>query len=363
MQEATGATVPVAALGEFPLIARLAARTPRPTPPAESSGLYLGIGDDAAVWVPTPHTATVVTADALIENVHFRQATTSAYDLGWKSLAVNLSDIAAMGAMPRYAVVTLGMPATTSLAWFDEFQRGLAELAAAHDTLLVGGDLTGAPVIAISVTVVGETLPLQDGVPPLLRRDTARPGDVVAVTGALGASAGGLRLLEGARAGGAEAMVTPDEESLLTAHRRPQPRIGPARTLLTHGVRCGMDLSDGLLGDARRIAEASGVRITLEAARIPIAPALLRRFPDDALRLALGGGEDYELLCAAAPRVIEAAAEALAREHGLALTVVGRVETAEGGSEVQVVDAGGARLELRGGFAHFGEASIASASG
>lgn len=358
MPEQQGAAPSVAALGEFPLIARLAARVPRAAPAPGAPGLYLGIGDDAAVWLPTPHTASVVTADALIEDVHFRRATIRARDLGWKALAVNLSDIAAMGARPRYAVVTLALPADTPLAWFDAFHAGLGEAAAAHQTLLVGGDLTGGSLVAISVTLFGETAPLRDGTPPLLRRDAAQPGDQVAVTGTLGAAAGGLRLLEMARTAGTdlatlEERATADEAALLAAHWRPQPRLGPAATLLASGVRCAMDLSDGLLGDARRIAEASGVRIALEAPRVPLAPPLQRRFPDDALALALGGGEDYELLCTAPPAVLAAASAALAREHGLPLTVVGRVEAAAGAPDVQVVDAAGTPLPLHGGFTHF----------
>jgi thiamine-monophosphate kinase len=358
MPEQQGAAASVAALGEFPLIARLAARVPHAPYAPGAPGLYLGIGDDAAVWLPTPRTASVVTADALIEDVHFRRATIRARDLGWKSLAVNLSDIAAMGARPRYAVVTLALPPDTPLAWFDEFHAGLCDAATAHQTLLVGGDLTGGALVAISVTLFGETASLRDGTPPLLRRDAARPGDQVAVTGTLGAAAGGLQLLERAQAAGTdlpalEQRATADEAALLAAHWRPQPRVGPAATLLASGVRCAMDLSDGLLGDARRIAEASGVRIILEAPRLPVAPPLQRRFPNDALLLALGGGEDYELLCTAPPAVLAAASAALAQEHGLALTVVGRVEAAGGTPEVQVLDAAGVPLPLRGGFTHF----------
>ncbi len=344
----------VAELGEFGLIGRVACRRPTPPSPGLVPGLKVGIGDDAAVWAPTPGTWSVITTDALIEDVHFRLRTTSWYDLGWKSLAVNLSDVAAMGATPRYAVVSLGLSGRVPVAAIDEFCRGMADLAAQYDTAIVGGDTVEAPCTVISVAVVGETLPASPGEPPpLLRRSAGRVGDLVAVTGELGASAGGLRLLEAAGAPPAAAAAAADV--LLAAHRRPIPRVAEAAVLLAHGVRCALDLSDGLLGDAQRLAEASGVGVVLEAARVPIAPALQALFPAEALELALGGGEDYELLCAGPPAVLDAAAAALAARGGPALTVVGRlVPPPATGPGVQVVDAQGAPLPLRGGYAHFG---------
>ena len=354
----------VADLGEFGLIARAARVFAAPLTPGFAPGLKIGIGDDAAVWAPTPTTWSVITADALVEGVHFRFSTTDWYDLGWKSLAVNLSDVAAMGASPRYAVLCLGLPAAVSLADVDAFCRGIADVAARYDTALVGGDTVAAPVATISVTVVGETLSTRPGgPPPLLRRDRGRVGDAVAVTGWLGASAGGLRLLEsGARTGpGADLSAdAPDTDvsdaatALLQAHRRPIPRVAEAALLLQQGVCCAQDLSDGLLGDAQRIAEASDVGVVLEAARVPVSPALAELFPDDALDLALGGGEDYELLCAAPPDVLARAGAALAAAGGPPLTIVGRVvPTPPSGPRVQVVDADGRPRALRGGYTHW----------
>jgi thiamine-monophosphate kinase len=364
----------VAELGEFGLIARLAPTLAWPVSPGLAPGLKLGIGDDAAVWAPTPATWAIITTDALIENVHFRLATTSWYDLGWKSLAVNLSDAAAMGAQPRYAVVSLGVPGDVAVAAIEEFGRGLADVGARYGTALIGGDTVAAPFTTISVTVVGETVPAAPGEPPpLLRRDAGRVGDAVAVTGHLGASAGGLRLLEAAGAaasGGAAATATPlphagraaasavsadaDAAVLRAAHLRPTPRVSAAGLLVAQGVRCGMDLSDGLLGDAQRLADASDVGVVLEAARVPVAPALARLFPDDALALALGGGEDYELLCAGPDGVLAAAGAALAAHGEPALTVVGRlVAPPAAGPRVQVVDAGGVPLAVEGGYVHF----------
>jgi thiamine-monophosphate kinase len=228
-------------------------------------------------------------------------------------------------------------------------------VGARYGTALVGGDTVAAACATISVTVVGETAPAPpNAAPPLLRRDAGRVGDAVAVTGTLGASAGGLRLLE-ADASGAPIAVDPAlADALRTAHRRPTPRVAEAALLVTHGIRCAMDVSDGLLGDAGHIAELSGVGVVLEAARVPIAPALAAAFPAAALALALGGGEDYELLCAAPAEALAAAAAALKARGGPPLTVVGRLVAAPSdGPRVRVVDAAGAPLMLEGGYVHF----------
>jgi thiamine-monophosphate kinase len=345
----------VADLGEFGLIARLAHAVGAAASPALTPGLKRGIGDDAAVWAPTPGTWSVITTDALIEDVHFRLSTTDWYDLGWKSLAVNLSDVAAMGAQPRYAVVSVGLAGDLPLAAIDAFYQGMADLAARHDTLLVGGDTVRAPCLAITVTVVGETRPASPGeAPPLLERSAGRVGDALAVTGALGASAGGLRLLE-APEGSADRVRGGDEGSaLLQAHRRPVPRVEEAAILVAHGLRCGMDLSDGLLSDAERLAEASDLGVVVEAARVPLPAALVAVFGDEALAMGIAGGEDYELLCAGPPAALATAAAALTARGGPALTVVGRLVPAPGdGSRVRVVDAAGASLDLRHGWTHF----------
>jgi thiamine-monophosphate kinase len=349
----------VAELGEFGLIARLAHTLAVPRAPALAPGLKVGIGDDAAVWAPTPGTWSVITTDALVEGVHFRLSTTDWYDLGWKSLAVNLSDVAAMGARPRYAVVCLGVPGDVAVSAIDAFGRGLAHVGARYDCALVGGDTVAAPCATISVTVVGETRPAPPGCePPLLRRSAGRVGDAVAVTGALGGSAGGLRLLESGDAGTSAPVDAATAEALRAAHRRPTPRVIEAAVLLELGVRCGMDVSDGLLGDAAHLAAASGVGVVLEAARVPIAPALVATFPDEALALALGGGEDYELLCAGPPDALEAAVASFAEHGGAPLTIIGRLVAAPAdGPPVQVVDAAGAPLSIAGGFRHFGHSA------
>jgi thiamine-monophosphate kinase len=324
------AELTVAQLGEFGLIDRLArilntsGRDPlRP----ESSG-QIGIGDDAALWEPRPGYREVLTTDALIEDVHFRHATTSWRELGWKALAENVSDIAAMGARPTRAFITLGLRPETRVADLEELYRGMAEHAAAYGFAIAGGDTVSAPVTMLSITVVGE---LQgEG----LRRAAGRPGDLLAVTGTLGGSAGGLMLLER----GEMPLDAPAVESLVRMHRRPAPRVAEGQALAETGLRCGMDLSDGLLGDAGKLAYASGLCAVLRPHLLPLPPDLIDWLGEDAARrMALTGGEDYELLVAGEPETIVAASVAL-RERGLApLTIVGHLCDGRAG-EVTLLD-------------------------
>lgn len=325
-------------VGEFGLIARLQALVAarRPPPDGEGPRLLLSIGDDCAAWQPTPGAREVITTDALIEDVHFRRSTTSWADLGWKALAVNVSDVAAMGAAPRYALVTLGAPRDTPVADLEALYAGMLDLATEYQLDIIGGDVVAAPVVVLNLTVVG------DSRGELLRRDAARIGDLLAVSGALGASRGGLELLESGR--------QPNDQSgpLFEAHRRPRPRVAEAAALVESGVRCAMDLSDGLLGDAAHIGERSGLAAMLERERVPVHPALQAVFGEAALGMALGGGEDYELLCAAPADVLARASAALVR-LGTPLSVVGRlVERGPDDPLVRVIDPAGRPIRLDG---------------
>ena len=309
----------VAQIGEFGLIDRLArivSSTGRDPLQPEATG-NMGIGDDAALWTPTAGHREVLTTDALIEGVHFRHSTTSWRDLGWKALAENISDIAAMGARPTRAFVTLGLRGDTRVADLDELYRGLAEMAASCGCEIAGGDTVSSPITVLSITVVGELA--GEG----LRRAAGQPGDLLAVTGVLGGSTGGLSLLEA----GDAAMDSPDVAALAFMHRQPQPRVLEGLVLAESGVRCGMDLSDGLLGDAGKLAYASGLSAVLRCEQLPLPPALTRQFGEDRAReLALAGGEDYELLVAGEAETL-AAASIVLRERGLApLTIVGYLE-------------------------------------
>jgi len=275
----------------------------------------VGIGDDAAVLDGDP--AVVATQDLLVEGVHFRRATTGLADLGHKALAVNLSDLAAMGAEPVAALVGLGLPPDggPGAEEIDELYAGMEALAERTGVSVAGGDVSAAPVMVLSVCALGR---MPAGVAPVLRSG-ARDGDLLCVTGALGAAAAGLLVLEdpGLR-------VPPDEaEALVAAHRRPEPRLAAGRALAAHGAHAMLDCSDGLALDALRMARASGLAAVIDLERVPLAAglaAVAAASGREADLLAATGGEDYELIAAVAPADLDALRAAL----DVALTPVGR---------------------------------------
>ncbi|MHB8958211.1 MAG: thiamine-phosphate kinase, partial [Candidatus Limnocylindrales bacterium] len=227
------------AMGEFELIRELAELFGAPPD-------GLGIGDDAATWTPAGGTVAVATTDMLVEGIHFRLDWTSPGDLGWKALAVNLSDLAAMGATPGRALISIGVDAARR-GLVLEVARGLQSLAEQTGTRVVGGDTVRSPgPLVVNVALIGEADPER-----LLRRDAARAGDLVAVTGRLGASAAGLALLSADRGA-----LGPGAALLLAAHHRPWPRLAAGGLLAAHGVRCAIDISDGLASEALHLARA-----------------------------------------------------------------------------------------------------------
>ncbi len=253
--------------------------------------LRLGIGDDAAVWQPSRSHLSVITTDALIEDVHFTRTAMSAADVGHRSLAANLSDIAAMGARPVLATIAFGVSPAIDEGWMRDFYRGLAALAARTGTAIAGGDIVRAPVVSIAITVVGEVRNSS-----LKTRTGALPGDVIAVTGPLGASRAGCEILLD------HPDLTRDAEfaELLHAYRHPEPRLREGRFLgASRNVHAMMDTSDGIASDLARLCVASNVGATLDA--LPIAVAVetyCRRSTTDHQRFALEAGEDFELLAA-----------------------------------------------------------------
>jgi thiamine-monophosphate kinase len=309
-------------------------------------GVRVGIGDDCAVLEPTPGTVIVATTDLLVEDVHFRRRHAEPADIGWKALAVNLSDIASMGARPRWALVALACPPGATAEEVDAFYEGLLALATEHDVAVVGGDTSAsASGWVVNVTLLGEA------VRPVLR-STARPGDAIAVTGALGRSAAGLALLE---RGAAPPSLDADAlAAATTAHRRPVPRTREASWLAEAGVTAMIDVSDGLATDIAHIAEESGVGARIELGRLPI-DAGTRRIAEalaaDVLGWATGGGEDYELLLTCERAGAERLVAGLERATGTPLHVIGDITATSG---VRFVDADGRDVALRGGFQHFG---------
>jgi thiamine-monophosphate kinase len=284
----------------------------------------VGIGDDAAVWMPTPRRAAIQTTDLLIEDVHFSLQWCTWYDVGWKAMAVNISDIAAMGGQPRAAFVSAGLRASMGRSAVLELYRGLADCAEEYGVGVWGGDTVASPAAAvINIAMHGESL---DESAAVLRRDAARPGDAVAVSGPLGAAAAFLRLRM---------------DELRAAQVHPEPKVALGQALLRSGAKCAMDISDGLLADLGKICSASAVGARLELESVPVAEAVQRLLPDTASALALTGGEDYQLLACGSEETL--------RAHGM--IVVG-VITAEPG--VRVVGQAGNELSFdRAGYDAF----------
>lgn len=336
----------VAALGEFALIDRLAAILAEAG--AAAAPDLLGIGDDAAVWTPTPGARGVITTDSLIAGVHFRLDWTGWRDLGHKALAVNLSDVAAMGARPRLAVVSLGLTGGEAVADLLDLYRGLGALAARHGVVVAGGDVVASPDrLGLHVTVVGESWPDAGG--RLLTRDGARPGDLVAISGPLGLAAAGLRLLLD---GGAVA----GDAALLAAHHRPEPRLAYGRALIEAGASAAIDLSDGLWGDLSRLCARGGVGARIDAAALPVPDLVRDRFPDAWLDLATRGGEDYELLFTLPPAALEPLRARCAVADLPAPAVIGAIRPAPAsGPVIALRRLDGAEEPVVGGaFDHFG---------
>jgi thiamine-monophosphate kinase len=306
------------------------------------------VGDDGAVLMPQTGHALVVTTDMLVEGVHFSDRTTSASDVGWRSAAANLSDLAAMGATPLGITLSLGLPASLAVEWLDQLYIGMAQCLQTYGTAIIGGDLSRSPVVTVSITAVGEVLPHQQ-----ILRSVARPGDAIVATGSHGAARAGLELLTHPEWG--QALSPADRVSLTQAHQRPCPRLDvlPVLRQLTPPSRiAGMDSSDGLADAILQICQASGVGATLEQAGIPIPPVLENSDildSQEALQWALYGGEDFELvLCLPPP-----AAQELVTKLGSAAKVVGHIVP---GNKVKILGRNGVEqpLELKQGFQHFG---------
>ena len=291
------------------------------------------LGDDAAVVRARGYAVTSV--DAMVDGVHFRTGQLSCEQIGHRALAGALSDLAAMGADPGEAYLMLGLPGGYELADAVAIARGAQRLAARTGVTIAGGDITRANELIVSFTVVGWVA--DPG--RLVGRDGARPGDLVAITGALGGPVAGLAVLDG-RAGLADAALEPD---LIRRYREPEPRLGAGAALARLGATAMIDLSDGLASDALRLAECSGVRIELSLGRIPLADGVAEvasALGQDPREFAAVGGEDYEL-CACVPASARTAVEARWDEHAqdAPLTWIGRVVPGPG--DVVFTDADG----------------------
>jgi len=316
-------------LSEFELIRRYFERPAR--------GTQLGIGDDCALVRASPGMDLAVSTDMLVEGTHFL-AGADPFKVGHKSLAVNLSDMAAMGAAPRWATLALALPGVDE-PWLERFSAGLFALADRFEVALVGGDTTRGP-LAISITIMGE---VPAGL--ALYRAGARPGDEIWVSGELGGASLGLAHLRGR-----VALEDAEATSMLARLHEPEPRVALGerlRGLATSAI----DVSDGFGGDLAHILEASSVGALVHYALIP-RPAVLARLGDAELERScvLSGGDDYELLFTA-PQARRAEIEAVSADLGMALTRVGYVQ--KGDAKLVLLDEHGEAMPAPGGFDHF----------
>ena len=338
-------------LGEFELIAALEGAVRERNGAlferlrARGVSVRAGIGDDAAVW-EYPAATVVSTTDTMVEGTHFDARTTGWDDLGWKAMASNLSDVASMGCEPTFALITLGLRGDIPVDGLQAMYAGMMDACERFGGALVGGDVVRSDTFFVTVALEG----IAESGAEVMSRSAARTGELVAVTGDVGASAGGLRILldPDAAASGADAAA---RRRLVNRHNRPTPRVSEGLALRGAGVRCAMDVSDGLTADLAKLCAASGAAAVARADAVPVDPSLRAAFPDEWLDMALGGGEDYELLICADARTMNAARERL----GDGLTVFGEIEPRRAGeARVRVVGADGAPIEVAsGGWEHF----------
>jgi thiamine-monophosphate kinase len=339
---ARGASASIAEVGERALIDRIRQRFP------ESAGtLTIGIGDDAAVAAGVRGELQVLTTDALVEGIHFDLGFSSFADVGYKALAVNVSDIAAMGGTPRLALLSLILPERLTLADLDGLLDGFAEMASDAGVVLAGGNIARSPgPLVLDVTAVGDVRPRR-----ILTRGGGQPGDVLYVTGAIGAAAAGLGWL---RATGPGAAAESAEIAALTArHRRPAPRLRIGAILgRTRTASACMDLSDGLADAVSAIATASGTGAILDASALPIPDGARHWFGargQDPVMAALAGGDDYELLFSVPPRRHGRVRTVIRQGRGVPITRIGELTSAP----AILLKTNGATEPLPSGFTHF----------
>ena len=314
----------------------------------ETPGVRVGPGDDAAV-VDAGGGAALLTADMLVEGVHFDRATISPRDLGYKAVVVNVSDVAAMGGSPRYGLVSLALPSDVEMAWVVELYGGIRDAASEYALVVVGGDTSRADRMVIVVTVTGEAARNA-----AVTRAGARPGDRILVTGSLGGAAGGLLLSRAAASDVGSALASAWGHALLAAQFRPVARVGEGQTLAQAGATSMIDISDGLALDLFRLCRESRVGAAIRLADVPVAAGLadlaevLSVQPND---LALSGGEDYELLATLRPSAVGPTRDQLRERFGTPLTDIGEIRP---GGGLMAVEADGTDRPLEPkGWDHF----------
>jgi thiamine-monophosphate kinase len=330
-------------LGERALIERIRARLALP------SWVIVGPGDDAAVLAPARGTLDVITVDAIVEGVHFDWRFVAPEEAGHRALAVNLSDLAAMGAEPRAALLSLALPEDAAVEMVDRFLDGFLDVAQRHKTALVGGNITriSGPWVA-DVTAIGSVRPRR-----ILSRSGARPGDAIYVTGSPGTAAIGLRVLRAVADGDQLAGIRSSWPDATERYLHPEPRIRAGLLLgRNRAASSCMDLSDGLADGLRQVAAASGVGMSIDASALPVSEEVTRwhaQHGDETLGTVLGGGDDYELLFTVRPS--QRGRLRMVRQQ-LGTLPVTRIGVVTKGSDIVVATADGPR-PLPQGFEHY----------
>jgi thiamine-monophosphate kinase len=330
----------VSELGEFGLINLIHGNISRyenlkRTPWQE---VVAGIGDDAAAW-QSGNQIQLATTDTLVQDIHFSLDVIEWEELGWKALAVNLSDIAAMGGVPKYALLALALPGELEVEDIFKFTKGLLRLAKKLRVAIVGGNVATAPNVVITVTIIG----CSEG-RVILRRSTASPGDQIAVTGYLGSSAAALEMFKG------KTILDPRLRNVLReAHFKPMPKTKEGQLLVKQGVKTATDISDGLIADLDHICESSRVNAKIKIEQVPVHPGVIKNFLNYQ-ELALSGGEDYELLFAADEVTINRVKNTL----NCPVTVIGDIIEEKSPTRVTVVDSTGNIIPYKkAGWEHF----------
>jgi thiamine-monophosphate kinase len=328
-------------MGQFGMIDMIAAMIEKQRNNQSESwrNLITGVGDDCAIWKGDSANQ-YAKVDCQVEGIHFNLGLISWEDLGWKALAVNLSDIVAMGGIPSYALVSLGLPPDVEVDNVVSLYQGLLKLADLTGTAVVGGNLSRAPMIFVDVNVIGKA-GNPDG--KYLSRYGAQAGDLIAVTGCLGSAAAGLEMLR------QKTEFSSDETTLGQAFARPEPRLKEGLLLVEKGVKAGLDISDGLLSDLGHMCKASRVSAVVYLERVPILDTVRRRFGVKAEELALSGGEDYQLLFSAKSDIVRE----VQKVSTYPVTVIGEI-TALNETPISVLDRHGLPCQFsHTGWDHF----------
>jgi thiamine-monophosphate kinase len=335
----------ISEIGEFGLINRISKDTI-----VNPKNILLGIGDDCAAYYASPDKLILVTCDMLIENVHFILSSCSPKQLGKKAMAVNISDIAAMGGIPRQALLSAGFTISTSVEFVDQLIEGMKEEARQFEVNIIGGDTVRSPLgLVINITLIGEVEP-----DLIVKRSTAKPGDLIMVTGELGGSAAGLALLLEEE----KISLVPPRivQEVKKAHLSPVPGIKEGRIIAQNKMATSMiDISDGLASDLTRICEASGVGAKVYSSQIPLlseAELVAKLLKKNPLDFALYGGEDYKLLFTALPQKADDIIKLLKKELGIKVTVIGEIRDKKQG--IRIEDLKGKIVDLQAkGYNHF----------